>query len=137
MANPTDIQFKGLRLLSKVLARTQSFDRRRPQFHAQLSVAWRAAATAFVQTAMQTIKVQTGMSAASYLALARAIQSDGGTKRAEQAISAAIAQRGHPPFNVRGIPTFPVGQRRPGTQGVRAGREIGNKAHTFLTGSPS
>ena len=143
MTRQTAVKIRGLELLNNVLRRTSSFDTEKPAFHSRLEQIWRNAADAFIRAAMQDIKVQTGMSAASYLALSRKIKRPGATALIDAIIAEGIQQ----PQKIRGIPTFPSGARRrvgdtdagrlSGFQSKQAGDQVGKKAYRFRTGSTS
>lgn len=128
----TDIQFTGVEAIQDLIRRTESFRTARIRFHEQISEVWADAAAAFVRAAMLKILVETGMSAASFLALSREINRSG----ALEAINDALND-GPPIFYPKRAPTFPSGARSNVQQGVSAGDSLGEKAYIFRTGSPT
>lgn len=117
----------GVKLLAKRL-RQMAKPENKQVFHRAITNVWRDAGEAFIRAAMRQILVQTGMSAASFLPLARFIK----RQDAVDAIKARLAERGKPRNRV---PQLPTGQRTGGTQGPAAGRRKGEKAFTFSVGT--
>lgn len=117
----------GLRLLQKRLQQMAKGENKQV-FHRALTEVWRDAGEAFVRAAMRQILVQTGMSAASFLPLARALS----RPEAGAAIRERLAQRTD---SRRGVPELPTGRRTAGTQGPVAGRARGEKAFVFSVGT--
>lgn len=113
--------------------------RTKDNLRARLQQIWSIAAEEFVRAAMRKILVETGMSAASFFPLARAIK----RVKAEQAIRGVISRKrgkGYTPSGYKrqktriGIPELPDGERSFGYQRPSAGRQRGEKAFIFRTG---
>lgn len=108
--------------------------------HQNLENIWRDAAEAFIREAVRNVLIETGMTAASFFPLSRAIR----RVKAEAAIRSKLLQRGQGTTGGgikrqrtrSGIPEFPSGQRSGGTQGPAAGIERGQNAYIFEVGSP-
>lgn len=97
----------------------------------RLNNAWESGTEAFIRAAIRRVLVDTGMSAATFLPLSRAL---GAVKRvrAERSIEDHINRlnkHGQRP----GIPTFPNGNRRSGFQSREAGEAIGEQAYILQT----
>lgn len=99
--------------------------------HRNLSDAWRSGADFFIRAAIKQVLVDTGMSAASFFPLARAIKKQRAEAAIDAHISAKIKRQSRP-----GIPTFPSGRRVSGRQNRAAGRKLGKKAFRISFGSP-
>lgn len=127
MATRTEIV--GLKAFNARLRKMEDFTRARVALHKRLTVIWRDAGEAFIRAAIRRVLVQTGMSAASFFPLSRAIK----RIKAEADVRARVAERGR---LKSGIPELPSGQRRPGIQGPRAGEVRGKEAFIFNTGNP-
>lgn len=100
----------------------------------RLTVAWRSGGEAFVRTAIRNVLVDTGMSAASFFPLSRALTG-------LHAARAGAAIEEHTAANIKrnireGEPTFPSGRRVTGFQDRRAGRRLGRRAFQFITPAP-
>lgn len=91
----------------------------------RLVATWQAGAEAFLRAALKKVAVDTGMSAATFLELARALNRN----RAVAFVEAAIASP--PRGQQKGVPTFPSGARRPGIQDTKEGERLGQRAFIF------
>ena len=93
--------------------------------------AWEGGADAFIRAAIRRVLVDTGMSAATFLPLSRAINRVQSTAIIEARIL-RLNKHGQLP----GIPTFPTGTRRAGFQSVEAGEALGERAFIFQVPGP-
>lgn len=109
----------------KLRALTNMTTARRTTFRSW-AIAWRQAARAFVSIAVRNALIETGMTAASFFPLARAVG------RVESVVKAKVAQRGK---LKKGVPELPSGARSSGIQGPRAGAIRGKKGFVFTTGN--
>lgn len=100
--------------------------------HKRLSVLWRNAADAYIRAAITRVLVETGMSAASFFPLSRAIKRRGSTKAISQHINSAPGKID----SRKGILTFPSGKIVPGIRSVASGNAVGQDAHRFDLGTP-
>ena len=101
-----------------------------PIVHESLSNVWHDAVEEFVITAVRKTHVLTGMSAASYWPLSRAIHSIA----AETAVTMQLRTKDH--LDLKGMPELPFGHRNYGKwQGISAGRKLGERAYRFNVGT--
>jgi hypothetical protein len=99
--------------------------------HKRISRLWRDAGSAFIRAAMTRVLVETGMSAASFFPLSRAIK----RPEAAAAIKARLAEK--KVASLAGIKRFPSGKRGPGRRSEIAGKAVGADAFIFEFGTPS
>jgi len=102
------------------------------EMHRRLGILWQVAASAFVRTAITRVLVDTGMSAASFFPLSKAL------KRLDVAdvIRAHIDGNRKATFRI-GIPEFPDGKRLRGRQNEAAGLVRGKQAYILELGTPT
>lgn len=118
------VGFKALRNRLKGLGKSQRITE---PLRRRLTATWQAGAEAFLRAALKEVVVDTGMSAATFLELARAINRN----RAVAFVEAAIASP--PRGQQKGVPTFPSGARREGIQDTKEGERLGARAFVFST----
>ena len=99
--------------------------------HSAMVVQWRNAADAFIRAAVRQVLVETGMSAASFFPLSRAIK----RVKAVTAVRAKTA-RGNPLPNKRAA-LLPNGRRASFPPSPQAGVALGQDAFQFDTGTPT
>ncbi len=91
---------------------------------------WRNAADAFIRAAVTQVLVETGMSAASFFPLSRAIKKSGAKTAIQSRISGGLKKT-----SLKGIKTFPSGKLISGRRSARSGNKAGKDAFIFTTGS--
>ena len=92
----------------------------------RLNRGWEAGADAFIRAAIRRVLVDTGMSAATFFPLSRAIN----RVQAEATIQRHINTHATSGPR-RGIPTFPSGHHRPGFRDIEEGNALGERAFIF------
>jgi len=130
VAGGVDVRIEGLKAI-----RGRFNERRKVEvtnaLRQRLTDAWRSGGEAFIRAAIRRVLVDTGMSAATFFPLSRAIAK----VKAEAAIEAHIV-RNQKRVARKGIPTFPSGKRRPGFQGIDEGERLGKQAYIFNVPKP-
>lgn len=128
-----DIQAKaiGFKLAIRRLRQAKN-QRIAKRLHELLSELWSDAGEALIRAAISQVLVETGMSAASFFPLSRAIKRVGASQEIISHISSNRTLESSP-----GIPEFPSGKRVSGERGIRAGVSRGTKAFEFSFGTPS
>ncbi len=133
MARAVPVRIVGLRAFRERLRNLANSRAVSENLHARLTNAWNASVEAFVRAAIVRVKVDTGMSAASFLPLATA----SGRSRALQAIEDHIStnqKRGR----ARGLFRHPDGMKDPKKFRSRfAGERDGKRAFRLNYGTPS
>lgn len=127
---PTITGLKALReRVRNIVKAGRTVDKR---LHGELTTVWRDGADQFIRAALIRVAVDTGMSAATFLELARAIKR---TESFEFVIRYALAHQKRP--MAKGQPQFPGGQMdKSKNRSIPAGAKAGKKAYTFNVGSP-
>jgi hypothetical protein len=131
MAFGIDVDIAGIKALRGQLNKLGRKKKLTAALRKRLTQTWLDGAESFILAAVQKVKVDTGMSAATFYALANEI------KRAKAIgfIDAHIAQN-RKNYQKKGVPTFPSGARREGFQGVAEGRRLGEKAFLIRVPHP-
>lgn len=119
------IRITGVKAGAAKLRKFTDFSKARRVTYDSWRAAWAQAARAFVTVAVRNALIQTGMTAASFFPLARAVG------RIESVVLTKVAKRGR---LRRGVPELPAGRRSPGIQGPRAGRIRGKNGFTYTFG---
>lgn len=102
------------------------------KMHQVFEAAWRSGGEAFIRAAVREILIDTGMTAGTFLPLARAVA----RVRAVRIVNQKIDSRPGPASRP-GIPTFPFGIRdRSRRQSAREGIKLGASAYRFGVGNP-
>jgi len=98
--------------------------------HERISKVWQEAGDAFIREAIRQVLVETGMSAASFFPLSRAIK----LASSQRFVTSHISSNPKIPPK-KGIATFPSGKRVGGTQSIATGKRFGKAAFRFNLGS--
>jgi len=134
MAANIKVKLTGFKIFQDQLARIADTQRARKDLHNRLTKIWRDAAEAFIRAAVSNILVESGMSAASFLPLSRAI------KRLELEpfiIDKANSPTGlSPNLNRKKHALFPSGNRRAPPPSQALGEQQGERGYVFSTGTP-
>ncbi len=135
-----NVQIVGLQALRSRIRRLADKGSISDALHRNLADAWASGAENFIRVAIRRVLVDTGMSAATFFPLSRAIarvhSAAAKSARAEAAIVRQISANRKSLFH-HGFPTFPSGHRRSGIQGESTGEKLGKRAFRFNTGRPT
>jgi hypothetical protein len=96
-----------------------------------LTKVWKDGAQEFIRVALKKVAVDTGMSAATFYALAKAL------RRNDAVTLVDVALTDVPTGQRKGVPEFPSGRRRPGIQDIGEGKDLGKRAFTFVVPAAS
>lgn len=129
MAGGVNISIVGIQALRDRLARLEKPGPFTKRLHSRLTVAWRDAADAFIRAAITRVLVDTGMSAATFFPLSRAIKRVGAKAAIRRHIGAGRVRKGSTTLNGRWNPL--------GVRSVAAGNRDGQQAFRFNVGSPA
>ena len=99
--------------------------------HTRITRLWRDAGEAFIRAAMVQVLVETGMSAASFFPLSRAIK----RPQAAAAITQKLSEK--KVSSLASIKAFPSGKRGPGRRSEASGKAVGQDAFIFEFGTPA
>jgi len=125
MAFNIDVDIAGIKAMRNRLQGKGASGSPTEALRKRLVRVWQQGGDLFVRTALRKVAVDTGMSAATFYALSKALK----TKRALNSVEAKIAS---PPVGQRkGVPEFPGGRRRPGIQDTKEGKKLGERAYSF------
>ena len=125
----------GFKLLSSRIRALNEGDRLLTVTYNELRKIWAEAAQAFVRAAMARVLVDTGMSAATFFPLSRAISRLNLGVPGTPGIVQRAVSRGSGSFRDR--PEFPSGARRGRFRNAREGEREGARAFSLTFGSPS
>lgn len=119
----------GIRAIRKKLGRARLGPLTKTM-HNRMTILWRNAAEAFIRAAVRHVLVESGMSAASFFPLSRAIK----RVKAASVIRSRVAEGG--PSSRKSIATLPTGAVGTGRPSPSAGEKLGKKAFRFNVGGP-
>jgi len=126
MAGGIDVDIVGIKALRnrlKSLGRSAKVTR---ALRRTLTRIWKDGAEEFIRVALKEVAVDTGMSAATFYALAKALRRNDAVGLVDAAlVDVPTGQR-------KGVPEFPGGRRRDGIQDIGEGRTLGKRAFTFV-----
>lgn len=123
-----DVDIVGIKALRNRLKGQGSSAKVNRALRRTLSKVWKQGAEEFIRVALKKVAVDTGMSAATFYALAKALKHNDAV-----GVSLIDAKVANAPSGPRkGVPEFPRGTRRDGFQDVDEGRKLGKSAYTFV-----
>jgi len=135
MADAFKIQLIGFKAFQSRLLKIADKSKVTRDFHRELTRIWKDATEAFIRAAVRQVLVETGMTAASFLPLARAIKRFGLDSVILEHASNPTSR--NPRFNRSKHATFPSGNRIPPGPSQTLGQTLGEKGYVFDTGTPA
>jgi hypothetical protein len=120
----------GVKALRKRLG-SQALGPLTRDMHQRMIAIWQIAGEAFIRAAMTQVLIETGMSAASFFPLSRAINLPG----AAAIVDAKLATKKKE--SLKPIKKFPSGKPGPGRRSIASGKRVGKDAFLFSFGSPA
>lgn len=100
------------------------------EMHTRMIAIWQTAGEAFIRAAMIQVLIETGMSAASFFPLSRAINLPGAAAIIDEKLSQKKKD------SLKTIKKFPSGKPGPGRRSIASGKAVGKDAFLFTFGKP-